>query len=104
MKNTINKKIAFLGAGNMAEALINGFIKSGLVSSGNISASDINTQRLFYIKKKFKIGTKDSVSAVKSADILFIAVKPKDVGVLLEQIKNQITSNKLVFFKRHNSS
>lgn len=96
MKNMVNKKIAFMGAGNMAEALINGFIKSSLVPCRNICASDINTKRLSYIKKKFKIGIKDSVDAVKSSDIIFLAVKPKDVGTLLEQIKDQITSHKLI--------
>ncbi|MCB4791105.1 MAG: pyrroline-5-carboxylate reductase [Elusimicrobia bacterium] len=95
-QNRINKKIAFLGAGNMAEALINGFVGSGLVLPKNITASDINKKRLTYIKKQFGVKTENNIRAVKTSEIIFIAVKPKDAGVLLGEIGRYLNKDKLM--------
>ncbi|MHB9156163.1 MAG: pyrroline-5-carboxylate reductase family protein, partial [Endomicrobiales bacterium] len=55
--NAINKKIAFIGAGNMAEALIAGLVACGRVAAKNIVAVDIRKERLAYLKKKYRIAT-----------------------------------------------
>ena len=80
----MNKNITFIGAGNMAEALISGFLKSGLVSKSRITASDIKSARLSYLKKKYGIRTeKINHDAVKNADIVFLAVKPQQTEDVL---------------------
>ena len=82
----MNKNITFVGAGNMAEALISGFLKSGLVSKSRVTAADVKGSRLSYLKKKYGIRTERSNrKAVEKANIIFLSVKPQQMqGVLLD--------------------
>lgn len=82
-----NKKVAFIGAGQMAEALISGILSSGQVNSQEISASDISTERLEILQQKFEINTStNNVKAVQGANIIFLSVKPQQAESLLAEI------------------
>ena len=62
-------KVGFIGAGNMASAMIGGIINSKLLSPSNIIASAKTDKTLDNIKEKYKINTtKDSISLVKECD------------------------------------
>lgn len=77
--------IGFIGAGKMAEAII-----SRLGSPSNIIASDINKQRLGYLKKKYRIrGAKDNQEVFAKSEIVVLAVKPQDFGQALAGIRAQ---------------
>ena len=92
----INKTIGFIGAGNMASALIESIIKAGLVSPENIIASDRNKEKLEKLKKNINIAiTQSNKEVAQNSDILFLCVKPKDFDGLLEEIKD-IAKNKLI--------
>jgi len=79
-------KIGFIGAGNMAFALINAIKKADLASQ--IIASDVNAERLEQVKKEAKINiTKDNKEVINKSDIIFIAVKPQVIDDVLEDIK-----------------
>jgi pyrroline-5-carboxylate reductase len=79
--------IAFLGAGNMAVALISGIVGSGLVSPAQVLASDVRPERREYMKKKFRIRVyTDNTEAVRKSDIVFFAVKPQQMPVVLKEI------------------
>ena len=80
----INGKIAFLGAGNMAEAIIAGITGSGLVAPRNIIASDVRRERLKYLSNKFGVRAAESnISALKGAAVIFLCVKPQMMEELL---------------------
>lgn len=51
----LEKKIAFLGGGNMAEALIRGMIVSGTSKPENILAADVSTERLEHLQKNYRV-------------------------------------------------
>ena len=92
-----NKKICFLGAGNIAEAIISGIINSDKSIRKNIIATDIRKERLTYISNKFGIKvTTDNINAVRESDIIVIAVKPQQIKNLLEEISGKIKSSQLV--------
>lgn len=92
-----NKTIAFLGAGNMGEAIIRGLVVSGKVLPEQILASDLRTERLKELSKKFKIIiTGNNSQAVKEADILILAVKPQQMKDLLKEIAEYINSKHCV--------
>jgi len=96
MKLKQKVRIGFIGAGNMAEAIISAIIKSG-IPSGRIIASDVNSKRLNYIRKKYKIKSSlDNSDTVKSSDVIFLAVKPFQVKEVLEKIKDYFNGQKLV--------
>ena len=52
-----NKKIGFIGSGNMGEALINGLIGTGASSPGNIITSDVRSDRLQQMQDKYNINS-----------------------------------------------
>lgn len=86
-------KIAVIGAGMMGSAIIKSLIKSGF--SGQITAVDIQTQKLEELKKLDVKICSDNCKATAEADIIFVIVKPGDVTKVLKQI-NKETVGKLV--------
>lgn len=92
-----NKRICFLGTGNMAESLISGLIESKISDKKSLTATDIRSERLKIISKKFKIAVStNNIAPIKSSDIIIIAVKPKQIDNLLLEIKDNIKQNQLV--------
>jgi len=93
----MNKKIAFLGAGNMAEAIMAGLVKSGLVRPGGISAFDVKSERLRYLKRKFGVNpAQNNSSALKGAAVVLLCVKPQMMEELLCEIGLHIRPGQLV--------
>ncbi len=85
-----HKKIAFIGAGNMARAMIGGLISNGFPAD-HIWASSPNVQKHEKIKSKFSIHlTADNIEAAKHADIIVFAVKPWVVETVCTEIKKII--------------
>ena len=91
------KRVAFLGAGNMGEALIKGLTQTGLVPAKIISASDARADRLADIAKQYGIQhVKDNVALVRSADVVILAVKPQIMGAILKEIASVVDGSKLL--------
>ena len=85
------KKIGFIGAGNMAGAIIGGIIKSNLVESQNVIASAKTMTNLNKLKDEYNINvTLDAREVVKNSDIVFMAVKPNIFDGVLESVKDLI--------------
>jgi len=99
--NKINKKIGFIGTGNMGEAFIGAIIKSGLFSPSSIFASDINKERLTFLNNHYGISvTDDNFKLFTKSDIVILAVKPQQMEQVLSGIITQkaygISERKLV--------
>ena len=89
-------KIGFIGAGNMAEALIRGLISSGLFKSGQILISDISKKRASHIKSTYKVKVTNNSQLAEDSDIIVLAVKPNQVSKVIKEIANDITSKKVL--------
>ncbi len=88
--------IGFVGAGNMAEALIKGLLAAGL-SRKQLIASDHTAERTAYIHKAYDIKTtEDNREVVRAADIVVLAVKPQILPRVLDEIAEVVTADKLV--------
>ncbi|SVC73129.1 uncharacterized protein METZ01_LOCUS325983, partial [marine metagenome] len=84
-----NKKIGFVGGGNMAEALVKGLIASSFIEAKNIFVSDPIPERLEYIHNNYKVKTtSDNGELVQTSDILILAVKPQLTQNVLEGFSN----------------
>lgn len=80
-------KTGFIGAGNMAEAIIKGIISSGVCKSEDIIVTDISAQRLIYMKDTYQIGVcQDNIGLVKSADVVVLAVKPQSADTVFKTL------------------
>jgi len=92
-----DKKIGFIGSGNMGEAMISGLINSGTSKPGNISCSDISTEKLQQLSSKYGVTTTPSnIEIATRADIIILAVKPQIMVPVLQEIKACLDMSKLV--------
>jgi len=81
----LDKKVGFIGAGNMGEAMINGLIKSGLCEPTRIWASDVREARLRQLKDIYKINTTgENTEVFDHVDALILAVKPQHMDEALK--------------------
>ena len=97
MKKKLNKTIAFLGSGNMAEALISGVVKGKLFLKQRIIATDVREDRCIDISRKYGIVTiEDNRQAAKLADVIILAVKPQQLDALLQEIAPSVKKRSLV--------
>lgn len=87
-------KTGFIGAGRMGTALINGLLKAGVLSREDVLAYDANPARIRELKDTGVKTARDNRELVSKTDTIFIAVKPKDVAQLLEEIGG-LSSGKL---------
>ncbi|MDH4164129.1 MAG: pyrroline-5-carboxylate reductase [Nitrospirota bacterium] len=93
----IDKKIAFLGGGNMAEALIKGLVVADEAHVQNITVTDVHQSRLDLLRRTFGVTvTQSNSDAVKAADIVILSVKPQVMDAVLADISQAADSSKLV--------
>jgi pyrroline-5-carboxylate reductase len=91
------KKIGFVGAGNMAEAMMKGLLHSGVSKPQNVVASDVRKDRLGFIKELFDVSVcEKNEDAVDQADIVVLAVKPQILEPVLLELANHLDASKLI--------
>lgn len=93
----INKKVGIIGCGNMGEALLKGLSKV-LEKSTSIMVSELDAGKREYIQDKYKIIVEiDNNRTVKFADVIVLAVKPKDFENLLKtEVCCGVSKDKLI--------
>ncbi|MEK2644100.1 pyrroline-5-carboxylate reductase family protein [Bdellovibrio sp. BCCA] len=90
------QKIGFLGAGNMAQAMIRGLIEGGIPAK-NIFATNRSEGKLQRLAETFKINPESSnEELIDKCDIIILAVKPQDLLNALEPVTRAFDSNKIV--------
>nr|WP_275583376.1 pyrroline-5-carboxylate reductase [Bacillus pakistanensis] len=93
-----NKSIAFLGAGNMAEAMISGIVTAKKVSPKQVIVSNnSNKTRLHEIKAKYNVRTlsKEELD-FHEIDVLVLAMKPKDIDLVIDFIQNKVQPHTVI--------
>jgi pyrroline-5-carboxylate reductase len=91
------RTLGFLGAGNMAGALIKGLIHSRAVEPQRIVASDLKPERLKQLEAAHGIRTTtDNHALLRDVDVLVIAVKPQVVDKVLTEFGRDVKSGTLV--------
>jgi len=90
------KKIGFIGAGNMAGALIRGLLRSGRWKPEDLWVSDPLDAQLRRFKRVHKVeGTRDNRQLVRGSQTIVLAVKPQNLAQVLEEIRAEVTPKKL---------
>ena len=89
--------IGFIGAGNMAQALIAGLLHAERVLPAQLLASDIDESRLSWLHQTYNIQTFASNPAVaQEADILVLAVEPQILDDVLAEIAGAVGADTLI--------
>mgnify|MGYP001492356405 CR=1 FL=1 len=90
----LNRKIGFIGGGQMGGAIIGGLLNAGLFESEDIYVMDILPERLEYLKSKYSVSNSSSDRAsgyhylADNCDIILLAIKPQSLQEVLKSIAN----------------
>jgi pyrroline-5-carboxylate reductase len=88
--------LGFLGAGNMATAMIRGLTQARIYRPEQIQASDVDAAKRAALKRKLGVATTaDNRTLVRQSDVIVIAVKPQVLAEALASVRTEITSTKL---------
>lgn len=91
------KRVGFLGAGNIGDAIIRGILQAGLVPAETVRASDPRTDRVSHIARQYGIrACPDNGTLVKESDVVVLAVKPQIIVSVVREIAPVINEDKLV--------
>ena len=91
------KQLAFIGMGNMAGALVRGFLAGGGIAPADVIAYDPNTEKLNDTAKELGFYAAKSLSeAVSLADTVLIACKPNHVEGVLAEVKELLHGKTLL--------
>lgn len=92
----MGKKIGFIGAGNMAEAMIAGILKKGIIPATDIIASRRNKAALDVLKDKYGVEITTDNKEVAKAEIVVLAVKPQFMKDAIQEIKDVVTEEQII--------
>ncbi len=91
------KKVGFVGAGNMGEALIKGLLAANLVPAKAVYATDVRLPRLKELDRQYGIQiAAGNTELVRHADVVILAVKPQILEAVLKEITHAVTRRKLL--------
>lgn len=94
---TTASNLAFIGAGNMASALIKGAITRGGRDPDTLAATDLRADAVHELVKSHRIRHfSTNAEACGWADVIVLAVKPQTLPAVLAEIRGPSTADKLV--------
>ena len=92
-----NTKIAFVGSGSMAEAMIAGLVGQRLVEPGAVSAAGPRAARGEALHGKYGIAvTTGNREAVEGAGVVVLSIKPQMLGSVAEELRRNVAPEALV--------
>lgn len=87
----LNSRVGFIGAGNMARAIIEGMLRKGLVKPDQVVVSDVSTEQVARLREATLVGAAASNGEVaRGADVIIIATKPQHVAPVMEEIRPEL--------------
>jgi pyrroline-5-carboxylate reductase len=90
-------RVAFVGGGAMAEAMIRGLLEGKLVDPARIAAADVRPERGRELTERYGISfAADNRAAVGGADVVVLAVKPQNLPQVLPDLRGRIPDRALV--------
>jgi len=90
------KKIGFIGAGNMAGALLKGLLAAKLYRPQDMLVSDVVPAQLGKIKRAYRVdGLNNNRAVVRAAQTIVLAVKPQIIDQVLADIRPEVSKDKL---------
>ena len=90
------KSIGFVGAGNMAEAMIRGLLRGSEFAAAQVSASGPREERMRELRDAYGINATTDNRVPAAAQIVVLSVKPQILSKVLDEIADTITNDALV--------
>lgn len=90
-------KIAFIGGGNMGEAMLAAILEKGLAASKDICVSEPIEERRKYLGEKYKIQTfADNRVVAVGVDVILLAIKPQQLAGMMPDLAGKLKPPQLV--------
>lgn len=87
--------VAVIGAGKMGEALLSGMLRAGKPVA-QLRGTTRTGERSEALRQRYGVAMVSNEEAVKAADTLLLAVKPQDMGGLLDELAAYVSPDQLV--------
>lgn len=95
--NIVDKKIGFIGCGNMGKAILGGLVASKLVPAENITVYNRSAKSVEAISQEFgSRGASSADEVAKEADVLIVGVKPNMMANILGEIRDALKPNAII--------
>ncbi len=92
-----DKKIAFIGPGVMAEAMIGGLIRQQVAPASALTAAGPRLERLDELHAHYGIaGSLDNAEAARHADVVVLSVKPQRLDQVMDELRGAVAKDALV--------
>lgn len=92
----MTKKVGFLGAGNMAAALVKGILEAKLYRSSELWVTDVVPEKRRLLKRRYGVDwAAGNPELVRHSAIIVLAVKPQSLPEVLAEIRPEVSSKKL---------
>ncbi len=90
-------KLAFVGGGAMAEAIIRGVLSASLAQPQDISVGEISEERCRYLTNEYRVyATTTSRKAVSQGDLVVLAVKPQNFHDVAQDLEGALSGHQTV--------
>src|SRR5260370_21082025 len=91
-----DKKLGFIGAGNMGEALCKGLLSTGAAKPEQIIVSARRPERVQELVKAYGVRGGSNAEVARASDVVVLAVKPQILDQVLRGISSDVSREKLI--------
>ncbi len=91
----MNKKLGFIGVGNMAGAIVGSILRNSFAKPENINMFDLDTAKCKAFAEQGCVAYDSLLSLAKDSDIIILAVKPQNYPDVLSQLSAIDCSDKV---------
>ena len=92
----MESKVVFVGAGNMAEAIVSGMLAESFCAPEKIVMTDIRPERLTDLENEYGVTVSTDNSVVKNAEMVVLAVKPQVLPEVLKDLAADLRPETLI--------
>ena len=90
-------KIAFIGGGNMGEAIVSSILNNEICSQDNIFISDVSESRCQHLEKEYCVSvTGDNSLTAEKGDVVVLAIKPQNLVEVMAELSGTLKPDQLI--------
>jgi pyrroline-5-carboxylate reductase len=90
-------KLAFIGGGTMAEAIIGGVLSKGIAAREDISVGEYLEARCQVLDERYGVfSTTDNFKAMEQGDIVVLSIKPQNLSEVMAQLGGSLRSDQTI--------
>ena len=90
-------KLAFIGGGTMAEAILRGVLNAQVAAPTDVAIGEPRPERRQFLSSEFGVQAyQGNLDAAKEADLLILAIKPQDLPVIFQELGERLRPEQAV--------